>query len=169
MKWEVRNNKNPQGPGDNIFSKDNVEIGEEILLKIKDGICSEVFTDATYGLYELQLSKTHLPKNVILGVFLYEDDEHEVDVEFGRWGKLINFNVQLVNQKPLKISRSFTFKNNHTVRFLYQKDKIVVYCDGFTKEYQVSLNKPKLHLNLWYYGEKTGEASVILRKFLKGG
>jgi hypothetical protein len=39
-----------------------------------------------------------LDQNVVLGLFLYKDDQHEVDIEFARWGNLSSLNSQYVVQ-----------------------------------------------------------------------
>ncbi|MHC1733387.1 MAG: choice-of-anchor D domain-containing protein [Bacteroidales bacterium] len=39
-----------------------------------------------------------LDKNVVLGLFLYKDDQHEIDIEFAKWGSEFAKNTQYVIQ-----------------------------------------------------------------------
>ena len=89
MKLIIRDSdEKRQGPGNNIFSKNNVKIktineyNDCIEMQI-DGSCAEVYyQQIPYGVYELKLLKPiFLPKGIIFAVFLYEDDKHEYDIE----------------------------------------------------------------------------------------
>jgi len=63
---------------------------------------SEVFTDlrTNYGLHRFYVeSPLHdLDQNVVLGLFLYQDDEHEIDIESARWNNPVGENAQFVIQ-----------------------------------------------------------------------
>ncbi len=94
--WWVKNGTN-MGPGPNNFSNSDGSVwveGDKLHLKIRqiDGVwnCAEVWTlePANYGNYRFMLeSRVDLyDPNVVAGLFLYADDDQEVDIEFSRWG-----------------------------------------------------------------------------------
>jgi hypothetical protein len=95
--WNVRRNPTAkQGPGPNYFSGANVCVGSDGLhLRIaKDAQgrwqCAEVFLGASlgYGTYEWTVASRvdDLNAQAVLGLFTYETDTREIDVEFSRWG-----------------------------------------------------------------------------------
>ena len=98
------------GPGPNNFSAstDNVWVDDEDRLHLKithrDGTwyCAEVYRMESlgYGTYTFYLSSyvDLLDKNVVGSPFLYQDDEHELDIEFSRWGVEEGPNAQFVVQ-----------------------------------------------------------------------
>jgi len=120
------------GPGDNFFSDsaDSVWVDSDgwLHLKIhKEGnlrkwVCSSIHSvlPADYGIHRFYVigDLAHLDKNVVLGLFLYrEDQDHtdegsEVDIEFSTWGLpkqlpsgemvLPDNNMQYVLWKPWK-------------------------------------------------------------------
>lgn len=94
--WDVRNS-DLSGPGPNYWSNntENVWLDENGYLHLKitytDGkwVCPEVRTQTLgYGTYTFYTASNidALDKNVVLGLFAYKDDSHEVDIEFSRWG-----------------------------------------------------------------------------------
>jgi hypothetical protein len=95
--WETRNSI-LSDPGPNYWSNrpENLWIDDEGFLHLKitysDGrwVCPEIcsaqpFGFGTYTFYTASNIDT-LDKNVVLGLFAYKDDNHEVDIEFSRWG-----------------------------------------------------------------------------------
>jgi len=146
---------NNLGPGNNNWRKENVTIGDKIIkLRRKNNTSSEVVFDFKgYGKYAFECEVPYLPQNVVLGIFLYADDEHEVDIEFSQWGKWWNSNCQFVIQKnelPMFQSRFWNFKKynkgyiNWTPNYIEfnlnnRTHKVVRKCTG----------KMKLILNLW--------------------
>lgn len=177
MTWNVRrSNGKREGPGNNIFSQYNALLDEDNLLNGKESfhLCcdkegsAEIYQDKAlgYGLYEFDIEcPVFLPKDIILGVFLYKDDKEEVDIEFGRWGKTFSPNCQFVLQKTGEIKRFWNLKNNNKCFINFQKDYIVVGVNNKIHVFDSSISKDaKVHINLWHYGDKkTSQARVILK------
>jgi hypothetical protein len=99
------------GPGPNCWSDsaESVWVDEQGLLHLRlreiDGTwhSAEVRTQscAGYGTYRFHLigRPDELDKNVVLGLFLYKDDDHEIDVEFIQHGEDNSpYNAQYVVQ-----------------------------------------------------------------------
>lgn len=96
MDWWVKSGH--YGPGPNHFSDsaESVWVDEDAKLHLKirqiDGLwhCAEVWTMAPAGwgnyLFWLESRVDLYDPNVVAGLFLYQDDDHEIDIEFSRWG-----------------------------------------------------------------------------------
>ncbi|EGD79506.1 hypothetical protein PTSG_10077 [Salpingoeca rosetta] len=118
--WAVRENATPQGPGPNIFSRDNVRVDAQgrLLLSLRkvnattqaasaavvpetkassqpahNYTCAEVSLTRPlgYGTYSFEVAKdVHALGQgdpfIVLGMFLYKDDTHEIDIEVAQWG-----------------------------------------------------------------------------------
>ena len=95
--WEVRNG-NGLGPGPNDWSSSTqsvwVDANDDLHLKLRnqggDWLAAAV-TNTTalgYGRYEWRTQTDPEPfdPNVIVGLFVYENDTQEIDIEFGRFG-----------------------------------------------------------------------------------
>ncbi len=109
--WYVKDSDGAQwGPGDNYWEGDENsvwadEAGRLHLTIRKVGnrwYSSEVYTvlRTGYGMHRFYVeSPLHdLDRNVVLGLFLYQDDEHEIDFESARWGGIDDNNAQFVIQ-----------------------------------------------------------------------
>jgi hypothetical protein len=95
--WNVKNGTN-KGPGPNNWSdsQDSVWVDTQGCLHLKirkvgsSWHCAEVWTTETthYGLHRFYVMgrPDQMDSNVVLSPFLYHDDEHEIDIEFSRWG-----------------------------------------------------------------------------------
>lgn len=103
--WKIRNSPNETStPGPNYWSNstENVWIDNNGYLHLKitnrDGkwFCPEVYTLQALGygtyVFHTKSSVDSLDKNVVLGLFTYKDDSHEVDIEYSRWGQEEGFN-----------------------------------------------------------------------------
>lgn len=169
--FAVRDTLRPSGPGNNIFSKDNVINKEgEITLKVDNlsrigWSCAEIHYPAKQGIYEMDIEVPCLPKGIVCGIFLYKDDQNEIDIEFGRWGKVFSKNCQFVRQHPFEINRFWNFKrNNHLV--VEYKDKEVTMCvNNHSKTYKYEQSFPELIINLWIYG-KPAKAEVKIKNLI---
>lgn len=86
------------GPGPNAWSADHAWVDEQgkLHLKIaKDAAgkwrCAEVTSDKSFGYGEYRFTFSgklaHLDSNIVLGLFTYLDDAHEIDFELSRWGR----------------------------------------------------------------------------------
>ncbi|HYT29055.1 MAG TPA: glycoside hydrolase family 16 protein [Ktedonobacteraceae bacterium] len=109
--WVVKDGgEERRGPGPNYFSSspENVWVDSQGQLHLKitnrnnRWYCAEVSLEKPlgYGTYEFFVNGRfdQLDPHVVDGLFLYEDDAHEIDIEFGRWGKRSGENLQYVLQ-----------------------------------------------------------------------
>jgi hypothetical protein len=95
--WYVENSVQPTTPGPNYWSNspENVWVDDNGWLHLKitcrngHWYCPELTTLQTFGygtyVFYTMSRIDALDKNVILGLFAYKDDSHEVDIEFSRW------------------------------------------------------------------------------------
>lgn len=176
IKMNIRHTIKPSGPGDNIFLKENVKTNGEIILEVKkenpfmtlaknDWTCSEVSWPAKYGIYQFELEvPVFLPRGLVCGVFLYQDDKHEVDIEFSRWNKFFNKNCQFVNQEPFESKRFWNFTRNNKIIVVYKKDNIGLSINGITHVFYKEIKNAQFMINLWIYGEPA-EAKVKVKNF----
>jgi hypothetical protein len=99
-RWNVKHDLSGDGgPGPNYWSdsEENVRVDNEgklhLKITIRNGIwyCPEVYTQhfTQYGKHRFYVNHQldELDKNVTVALFLYKDDETEVDIEFSRWGE----------------------------------------------------------------------------------
>jgi hypothetical protein len=178
------------GPGPNNFSKNNVWLDSngELHLRVAQlngkWTCAEVYLNRPlgFGTYIFEIKKQKLlDKNITLGLFTYEDDNNEIDIEFGRWGRNNNKNVQYVVQPVKKfvlgksIQRYKAESERFVISFNWREDK-VEFNSSFAqpswtykgKNIPSSRRKEKVHINLWIYGGKgpEKEEEVVIRKFI---
>jgi len=95
--WYVKSGEN-LGPGPNHWSDSEQSVWVDsygwLHLKIREvngtWYCAEVYTKeiAIYGMYRFFVIShlDSLDKNVVAALFLYKDDQHEIDIEFSKWG-----------------------------------------------------------------------------------
>jgi len=106
--WYKRESNGYEGPGRNLFLAENVWLDDkgQIHLKIRyiDGkwTCAETFTKEAFGYgdyyFFVRGRVDELDPNVVMGLFIYENDKQEIDIEFARWGYTSNPNAQYVVQ-----------------------------------------------------------------------
>jgi hypothetical protein len=95
--WYVRNNTVLQGPGPNYFSDSTKSVWVDsqgyLHMKIrKEGrrwVSSEIFSQQPlgFGRYTWVTEvPANLDRNVTVGMFTYQDDAHEYDIELAKWG-----------------------------------------------------------------------------------
>lgn len=96
--WHVRNATTASGPGPNVFSDSasNVWVDAAGFLHLRVARsggrwrCAEVSLGAPMGhgayAFNVETDVSNLDPRVVLGLFQYRDDAHEIDVEFARWG-----------------------------------------------------------------------------------
>jgi len=93
--WQVK--RGTGGPGPNHWSdaEESVRVDAagrlHLAVRPVDGVwhCAEVSTRAFgHGTYRFRLASdvSALDPQVVLGLFVYRDDTHEIDVEWSRWG-----------------------------------------------------------------------------------
>lgn len=101
LRWNVRQTTEREGPADNLFSAQNVRIGEngsmELSVSRIDGewTAAEVLAPRNrkgYGTYRFTVSSSlhDLDRNLVLGLFTYGSqaayNHREIDIEFSAWG-----------------------------------------------------------------------------------
>ena len=198
LTWNVRDETgtNP-GPNNWAASSSNVWVdndGNLHLKIIKDGdkwYCSEISSLESfgYGEYSFQVSTNveNLDKNVVLGLFTYESDTKEIDLEFARWDDNSNSVGWYVVQPSTADSRN-NFKLNlsgdySTHKFTWSPEGIFFQSfHGFSTDYPINQwnytgpNNPlegnaKVHINFWLKGgfetapSNKQEAEVIIKSF----
>ena len=98
--WQVKSG-GPRGPGPNLWDdgSDSVFVDSRgrLHLNIKEKnnnwYSSEVYINRSlgYGVYEFVVENSSrvdtLDPNIVFGMFLYENDEREIDFEWSRWGE----------------------------------------------------------------------------------
>ncbi|WP_114791079.1 hypothetical protein U0035_21810 [Niabella yanshanensis] len=124
--WEVRSSSGKAaGPGPNFFSdsEDNVWLDNNgrlhLRITMRNGqwYCAgiKLLKSYTYGryLFELDSRVDTLDKNVVNGLFIYENDDQEVDIEFSKWSVDQNMDAQFVVQPGDKSGNKKKFFLNH--------------------------------------------------------
>jgi len=95
------------GPGPNNFTRETVWLDERghlhlaVIRRDECWECAEVIgPELGYGEYRWTISGDliSLDPQVVLGLFLYKDDAHEIDFELARWGDAARANAQFVVQ-----------------------------------------------------------------------
>jgi hypothetical protein len=94
--WNVRNGTGGPGPNNWLATTSNIWVDAQGNLHLKilkignEWYCSELSLQQSlgYGEYTFQLSSNpeNFDKNVVVGLFTYESDTREIDLEFSRWG-----------------------------------------------------------------------------------
>jgi hypothetical protein len=184
--WYIENTQQPCNPGPNYWSNspENVWVDENGWLHLKitqrngKWYCAELTTIQTlgYGTYAFYLaSRTdNLDKNVVLGLFAYKDDTHEVDIEFSKWGITNNQNGWFTVQPPPYIDgknqKAFNFElsGDYTTHYFTWSRRSIYFesfhghypvgtqpqgnvIESFTSYQRVSAQGVKAHINLWLY------------------
>ncbi len=189
--WQVKSGVEGPGPNNWDASADAVFVdleGLHLTVQEKGGkwYSSEVYLPQSlgYGTYEFELGGdvTTVDINLVGAVFLYEDDSHEIDVEFARWGSKVPENGQFVVQpfqtkgnmkrfmlvKGVGVVQRIIWEPTRVVFELVQKGKIVQQWE-YTGKNNFAPGKEKVHINFWQYkGMKPSdsvEQEFIVKKF----
>jgi len=180
INWIVRNGAG--NPGPNYWS-DNmnnawVDTNGYLHLKITNvnntWYCPEIYSEnyMSYGEYIFYIGSdlTKFDVNAVVGLFLYQDDNHEIDIEFSRWGNILNnpgwYSVQPVTngtQASFQLSAGDTL-TTHKIKWTYQNINFQSYAGNFlTKDSSNSVlddwtysglqnpvpDSTRLHINFW--------------------
>jgi hypothetical protein len=142
--WKIRNSPDTRSnPGQNYWSSSNENVWVDnagyLHLKItnRNGkwYCPEIYIPQAlgYGVYVFHTASPidKLDKNVVLGLFTYKDDNHEIDIEYARWGQEgglnSGFTVQPAPYTPDNAFRFATqltgFESTHI--FSWRSDKVI--------------------------------------------
>ena len=195
--WNVRSGVGGPGPNSWNASSSNIWVDGQgnlhlKIIKIGDKwYCSEItlLQSLGYGEYTFEVSTNveNLDKNIVFGLFTYETDSKEIDIEFSRWGNPAKvdgwFTVQpppynTLNQKSFALNLSGDFS---THQFKWNSSEIYFHSyyghglDNLINQWSYKgVNNPpagkeKLHLNLWLINgiapSNLQEAEVVIKSF----
>ncbi len=185
--WYIENSSGQQiNPGPNCWTNNpqNVWVDENGWLHLKISYregkwqCVELTSLKTfgYGTYAFYVASRvdSFDKNVVLGLFAYKDDAHEVDIEFSKWGESIYHNgwftlqprpyVEGRNQRSFDIQQSGDYSTHYFTwsrRAIHFESFHGHYPIGsepagniiqsFTSNSRVSATGVRAHINLWLY------------------
>jgi hypothetical protein len=203
--WNIENSgSSTNNPGPNYWtsSTNNVWVDSNGWLHLQitktSGVwrCAEIWTQTVlgYGTYTFVVSNNaaSMDKNVVLGLFTYEDDSHEVDIEFSRWGSSQNnygwytvqpppytsgYNQASFNSK-LTASYSthfFTWSQNQVSFESLQGQPSLTnpppssIIESFTSPISTNAAGAQAHINLWLFNGQppsNGKSvSVVIKSF----
>ena len=201
--WTVRDsNAQLQGPGPNVFngSENSVWIDNDGYLHLKitkseqGWQCAEVYSDKSFGygtyVFTMQSGFEYLDVNIVLGLFTYLDDEHEIDIEFARWGHSENNNGQFVTQPYRNEDNIHRFEMEETGEisnhgFQWCENDISYWSDyggyqglnstpkianwNYEGQHNPEPSTERVHLNLWLMSGLSpmndAESEVIIQSF----
>ena len=132
--WDIKAAAHEQGPGPSFFSDSNesvwVDAQDRLHLKIRqidreiDGVIESVWHSAQvllpdalgYGTYQFKISSNPEPfeDNVVFGLFVYQDDFNEIDIEFSRFNDPSKDVGQFVTQPGVKAGNKERFATGLT-------------------------------------------------------
>lgn len=164
-RWNVKDG-NMKGPGPNNWSEQNVFVDNDGALHLRireiDGIwyCAEISSvnNVQYGEYTFYLSTNieNLDPKMMVGLFLYEDDQNEIDIEFINKRAICSIQPDEHMEFKLNLQGSysehkilfhpkrveFSSYHGHNSGHLIQHWKPRIICD-------LTLSKTFLHVNFW--------------------
>jgi len=177
--WEVREGHgSTMGPGPNYFAATERQVWldekERLHLAITEDSgqwnCAELTLTQSlgYGTYSFEMVDS-LDPNIVAGLFTYENDSSEIDIEFSRWAKPENEDAQFVLQPGFHAGNHFRYRmpgltaaSIHS--FVWQPrqvDFLSVYQNGQTQTWTytgadipISRNREKLKINFWLFRGK---------------
>ncbi len=187
--WKIKESDEQKvGPGPNVFSSsaENVYVDSEGLhLKTSVNTTSykaaEVIltTPLGFGTYEFEVvgDLNKLEKNTVFGAFLYEDDEHEIDIEFSP--KMVGKNEGQYVIQPGKIEGNvFKFripkltKSFHSITWEPEQIKFesrnlssgkLIHQEIYEGEYIPQKQAALMIFNLWMYlGKKPKRSEEVI-------
>jgi len=183
LTWNVRNGSG--GPGPNLWSDSPnsvwVDTEGQLHLKIRkvgsSWYCSEVYAQKSYGYGEYRFyvagNVEKYDPEIVAGLFTYETDTREIDIEFSRWGNPSNvdgwFTVQPVvagNQQSFAMN---LMGDNSTHKFTWSSNSIffqsyrghsetlpssdsLIKAWNYTGNYNPPTGNESLHINFWLFG-----------------
>jgi|SRR3989338_6982289 len=190
--WNVKSGYEGPGPNSWDANTDAVYVdsnGLHLTVMLRDGkwYSSEVWlpTSLGYGTYSFEIGSdvTLVDKNLVGAVFLYEDDTHEIDVEFSRWSGETVENAQDVVQ-PFDVTgnmKRFTLNSGSGVvqRIIWEPARVVfemvqegkvVQTWEYTGENNFVPGGERVHINFWQYkGMKPSDLNgheFVVKKFM---
>jgi len=181
--WIVRNGSGGPGPNNWLHSPDNVWVDGEgqLHLKIRKvgnlWYCSEIYTQQSFGYGEYRFYVASKVENydpeIVVGLFNYETDLREIDIEFSKWGNLSNVSGWYTIQ-PVVAGNQYSFALNlsgeySTHKYIWNSSNIFFQSyhghsatlpspDNLISEWTYTGNNippvgnERLHINFWLMG-----------------
>jgi len=167
------------GPGPNYWSDSNESVwldeAGRLHMKIRyDGsrwYCAEIFTTnyTTYGEHRflIESDPALYDKNIVVGLFIYANDEAEVDIEFSRWGAPNNPEIGSFTVQPYTVkenTKRFAFGDaiEQSTHYFNWKENYIMF--GSFVGHHYNLPSPSLKLGDWiYWGDYNPKESENLR------
>ena len=181
--WNVRNGSGGPGPNNWSHSPDNVWVDGEGQLHLKirklgnTWYCSEIYAQQSFGYGEYRFYVASKVENydpeIVVGLFNYETDLREIDIEFSKWGNPANvsgwYTIQPVvagNQHSFSLNLSGDYSthkyiwNSSNIYFesyhghsaaLPSPDKLISQWT-YTGNNIPPVGKERLHINFWLMG-----------------
>jgi hypothetical protein len=189
-KWAAKSSKTPVGPGPNYFSDNNKNVWTDkqgylhLIITDKNGNwhCAEIISEKSfgYGKYVFCLANEieKLDKNVVLGLFTYDDsleyNHREIDIEFSKWGKKKNKNAQFMVQPKNKYRFDIQSEEELTCIFDWQSNKIssqVQYNSWIYAGKDIpEPNNEKTRINFWLFKGRSpsdkNDIEIVIKKFV---
>lgn len=184
INWNIRSGTG--GPGPNNWSNSSnsvwVDANGYLHLKIRKAgsswYCAEIYAQQSfgYGGYRFYVASNveNYDPNIVVGLFTYENDNREIDIEFSRWGNSSNVDGWFtVHPPPYNSSNQESFPLNlssdySTHKFIWNSSNIFFQSyHGYSESlpssdslinqwtYTGNNNPPagneRLHINFWLY------------------
>ncbi len=168
--WLVDNSgTEKRGPGPNFFSDSDENVWLDSLgylhLKItyKNGnwYCAKVYLKESYGynkyVFYLDSRIDNLDENMVVGLFTYENDTAEIDIEFSKWGDCDKLNSQYAIQPSYKPENKERFdiqydSNLSTIHSFDWKAEEITFLSLFNTEDGTNPDSDTIHY--WKYTGK---------------
>jgi len=179
--WKVSDSTEPQSPGPNYFSANSDNVWVDILGRLHLKVtyengrwnCASLELDHKLGVgtytFDIEGDFTTLDENIIVGLFLYQSDTKEYDIEFSKWGNPNQAPLQYSVQPSLSQSYPVTMRSDaftiHTINWTSHLLRFRSYYNSQQKGNLIADWKQKipsdnqitsgsLDLNMWLYGSK---------------
>jgi len=193
--WIIKTGYEFPGPNkcaddkENVYLDDSGNLHLKIISKNGRWYCSEIYGTETFGygkyIFEIE-SAAKLADNVVLGMFVYQNDEQEIDIEFSRWGIPGSPNMVFVVQQTTATKEHnnpyhhefYIDQNASSVNQFFWSDSEISFqtkSSDNTKQWKYPLDyipktdNEKVHLNLWLVKGDSPingqEQEVILKSF----
>ncbi|MHA1871937.1 MAG: glycoside hydrolase family 16 protein [Promethearchaeota archaeon] len=202
--WYIRSsNGEYQGPGPNLFnnSNENVWVDENGSLHLKirkigdNWTCSEVYLTRSLGygtyIFIVKPGFQNLNENTVVGLFTYLDDEHEIDIEFSRWGDTAAANAQFTVQPYYHTGNTFryniSYQDQSSIHYFTWCSNYIKFISEYGNEFNSSQNQKIIqwvytgndiprpsnevpHINFWLMNglppSDYKDSEVIIEKFM---
>lgn len=138
--WNVKNGNFGPGPNwwtdanSDVYTDANGAVHLPIVNKNGTWYSSEIYLPNSlgYGTYRFETASRvdSIDPNMVLGLFLYQDDTHELDIEYSRWGWAagpnLGYTVQPYTIKGNNVQYNVTLQDSPVIDEInWQADRII--------------------------------------------